>query len=54
MDVLKWAAMCVIAVIVAVVAVVVWASIDTWRNRSNPTVTNQGPSNQPMQARPPV
>ena len=44
----------VIAIVVAVVIVVVWASVDTWRNRSNPSVTNQGPSNQPMQSRPPA
>lgn len=54
MDVRKSAAMCVLVVIAAVVAVVVWASVDTWRNRSNPTITNQGPVNQPMQSRPPA
>ncbi|QXQ06238.1 hypothetical protein KX816_19015 [Sphingosinicellaceae bacterium] len=54
MDVRSKGALAVIAVITAVVVVVVRAGIDTWRTRSNPSVTNQGPSNQPMQSRPPA
>ena len=54
MDVRNKGALAVIAVIAAVVVVVVAASIDTWRGRSNPSMTNEGPANQPMRARPPA
>ena len=54
MNVRRTAVLGVIAVVTAVVIVVVWASVDTWRGRSNPSLINQGPANQPMQARPPA
>ncbi len=54
MDVRNKGALAVIAVIAAVVVVVVAASIDSWRGRSNPSMLNQGPTNQPMQSRPPA
>ncbi len=47
-------AMLVIVAVAAVVIFVVAVSINTWRNRANPSMVNEGPSNGPMQARPPA
>ncbi len=50
----KTGALVVIVVIAAVVVFVVATNVDTWRNRVNPSMVNEGPAQGPMQARPPA